>query len=325
MKTQITCPETIIKKNSHNNSFVKVGNTCQCEVCTVVGSIAKNHFLASFLHLNKYKPIKNIIMKYLIMFLTILMFAVFSCSKDKMEPISSFSLKSDTISTLKVGTSDEFWVASKSINSDSVLWDFGDGRKSKDTTFLLSYPKSGTYTLKLIAKNNNGEISETSKKIIVLDRVLKRIDIYYTQWDSTNYTEPWPRTNAVDIYFQMQKYTDVSYNSDGFYSNCPILYTSSTIKNVSNKFTSLTGPTYVINVSDKIIIDKNLVQFAPGNINNAYLFSIMGKDSSGKTYRITNNAISGFSFGIIKDDISKNTFIAMQGGFTYYNLICDFE
>jgi len=249
----------------------------------------------------------------------------YSCSKDKIEPISSISLRGDTISVLKVGTFDEFLATSKSINCDSVLWDFGDGRTSRDTSILISYPKSGAYALKLIARNNNGETSVSIKKIIVLDRVLKRIDFYYAQWDSTNYTEPWPRTNKIDIYFQMQYYTDESYNTDGFYSNCPILYSSSIIKNVSNKFTSLAGPTYVINVSDKIIINKNLVRFAPGNINNAYLFSIMGKDSSGKTYRLTNNAISGFSFGIIKDDISTNAFIVSQGGYTYYNLICDFE
>lgn len=249
----------------------------------------------------------------------------YSCNKNNIEPISSFKLKGDTISVSKVGTSDEFQATSKSINCDSVLWDFGDGRTSKDTSILISYPKSGTYTLKLIAKNNKGETSISFKKIIVLDRVLKRIDIYFAQWDSTNYTEPWPRTNKVNIYFQMQKYTDESYDTDGFYPNCPILYTSPIINNISNKFTSLEQPSFVINVSDKIVIDKNLVQFAPGNLNNAYLFSIMGKDSSGKKYRLTNNAMSGFSFGIIKDDISKNTFIVNQGGFTYYNLICDYE
>lgn len=257
--------------------------------------------------------------------LIISLMTFYSCNKDNIEPISSFTLNGETISTLKVGTSDEFWVANNSINSDSVLWDFGDGRTSKEHEFLLSYPKSGTYTLKLIARNNIGESSVSVKEIIVLDRVLKRIDFYYAQWDSTNYTEPWPRTNKVDVYFQMQNYTDESYNTDGFYYNCPILYTSSIIENVSNKFTSFEQPSYIINVSDKIIIDKNLVRFAPGNINNAYLFSIMGKDSSGKTYRLTNNAMAGFPFGIIKDDISTNTFIVTQGGFTYYNLICDYE
>ncbi len=259
----------------------------------------------------------------------ILFAAIFySCSKDNILPISSIRLQGDTISVLKVGTSDNFRITSKSINCDSVCWDFGDGRTSKDTSLVISYPKSGTYTLKLIAKNNNGESSVSSKKIIVLDRVLKRIDIYFTSWDPANYTEPWPRTNKVDIYFQMQKYTDESYDVNGFYSKCPILYTSSIVKDVSNSYASYTSsekPSFVINVSEKIIIDKNLVQFAPGHLNNAYLFSIMGKDSAEKTYRITNNAMFGFGFGIIKDDIAKNTFVISQSGYTYYNLICDFE
>lgn len=257
--------------------------------------------------------------------LIISLLTCYSCNKVTIEPISSIKLNGDTISVLKVGTSDEFYATSKSINCDSVLWDFGDGRTSKDTAVLISYPTSGTFTLKLTAKKNNGGSSVSFKKIIVLDRVLKRIDFYFAQWDTTINTEPWPKTNTIDIYFQMQKYTDESYNTDGFYPNCPILYTSPIIKNIHNKYTSLESPSFIINVSDKIIIDKNLVQFAPGHLNNAYLFCIIGVDSSGKKYRITSNAMSGFQFGIIKDDISKNSFIINQGGFTYYNLICDFE
>jgi hypothetical protein len=67
-------------------------------------------------------------MKHKLMFFIILMVAICSCNKDEIDPISSFTLNGDTISTLRVGTFDEFRVASKSINSDSVLWDLGDGR-----------------------------------------------------------------------------------------------------------------------------------------------------------------------------------------------------
>lgn len=248
----------------------------------------------------------------------------YGCS-DTVEPISSIRLQGDTISVLKVGTSDEFLASSESENSNSVLWELGDGRTSTETSLRISYPKSGTYTLKLTASNDDGETAVSSKKIIVLDRVLKRIDLYFAQWDSANYTEPWPRTNMVDIYFQMQKYTDEAFDKDGFYYNCPIIYTSSIIPNVKNKGYWSTQPSAVIWIDEKIIIDKNLVQFAPGNLNKAYLFSIMGKDASGKKYRITNNAFSGFSFGIMEDNIEKNRFIISQGGYTYYNLVCDFE
>ena len=257
--------------------------------------------------------------------LTSLILVTYSCSSDITEPISSFSFRGDTISVLKIGTYDECQVNSKSINSDSVLWDLGDGRLSKDTAFLLSYPKSGVYTLKLTAKNNNGQTSVSAKKVIVLDRVLKKIVINYVQWDSTNMSEPWPRGFKADIYFQMQMFTDDTMSPYGFYSKCPILYTSSTVKNVNNHYYPPIYPAIEIPVSEKIIIDKNLVQFAPGNVNKAYLFSILAKDSSGNNYRLVNNAFYGFGFGITKDDISSNTFIVNQGGYTSYDLICDFE
>jgi hypothetical protein len=250
--------------------------------------------------------------------------AFYGCS-DTIEPVSSFRLQGDTISVLKVGTFDEFLAASESESSNSVLWELGDGRTSTETSLSISYPKSGTYTLKLTASNEDGETSVSSKKIVVLDRVLKRIDLYFAQWDSTNYTEPWPRTNMVDIYFQMQNYSDESYDKDGFYYNCPVIYTSSVMPNVKNKGYWTKQPSVIIPVNERIVINKNMVQFAPGNLNNAYLFSIMGKDASGNKYRITNNAFYGFSFGIMEDNVKENRFIISQGGYTCYDLVCDFE
>src|SRR5665647_1052417 len=113
-----------------------------------------------------------------------------SCSK---EPLSSFSfLANDTVTVLTLGTLDEFTVINDSKYSNSVFWDLGDGRTSTDNKVLLSYPESGTYILKLFAKNSAGE-SVSTKKVIVKDRVLRYIKVNLVQWDKSNLTEPWPR------------------------------------------------------------------------------------------------------------------------------------
>jgi hypothetical protein len=251
--------------------------------------------------------------------------AFYSCSKEKIEPISSFTLNGDTISTLKVGTFDKFWVASNSINSDSVFWDFGDGRTSKEQEFILSYPESGIYTLKLIARNNNGRLTESSKKIVVLDRVLNRIEIPSVSWDTTNTTEGWPLTNAnVDIYFQIQLFTDNSMDPMGIYPKCPVLYTSSIVKNISNHTYRPNDP-IVFYFYQKFIINKDFVR-NPCIENNTYLFSVMAKDLNGKIYCLTNSAFIGESFGFIKDDISEKSFTIIGGaGGTYFNLVGTYE
>jgi len=258
----------------------------------------------------------------------IISFVVFySCNKEKIDPVSSFTLNGDTISTFKVGTFDKFWVASNSINSDSVLWVFGDGRTSKEHEFNLSYPKSGTYPLKLIARNNYGRFTESTKNIVVLDRVLDRIEIPSIYWDTTNTTQGWPITNSnVDIYFQIQMFTDTTMNPIGIYPNCPVLYTSSLVKNISNHTYRPNNP-IVINLDQKFLINKDLVRNPYADITkNAYLFSVMAKDSNDKIYCLVSSAFVGTPFGFLKDDVSENIFTIIGGAAgTYFNLVGTFE
>lgn len=252
----------------------------------------------------------------------LLLLVLSSCSK---QPFSSISfLSNDTLTVLTTGTNDEFTIINDSKHSNSILWDFGDGRTSTENEILLSYPESGTYILKLVAKNDVGE-SISTKKIIVKDRVLKYIKVNYVQWDKSNLSEPWPRCDKVDIYFQMQLYTDNSVNADGFYYNCPVLYTSPIVKNITNPHRPPLNPSIFIPLTEKIIIQKDLAQFAYGNLNKAYLFSIVARDSDGNTFRLIDNTWVGASFGIMIDDIKINSFNIFQGGFTSYDLVCDFE
>jgi len=257
--------------------------------------------------------------KLILMAITSLIFV--SCEKDLLIPVSSFRINSDTLSVLKIATSDEFDLTNKSINSDSLFWDFGDGRTSNDSTVRLSYPKSGTYILKLTVKSKDGETSVSSKKVIVLDRVLRSVEIDNVDWDPKNLSEAWPGSDKADIFFQMQMFTNDSLDSKYLYPKCPVLYTSYVVKNVPNHYYQKT----VITITTKIIIEKNFVKFAPGNLNNAYLFSIMAIDSNGKIYRLANNASYGFGFGFREVDLSKNICTISGGYLTNFKLICDFE
>ena len=113
-----------------------------------------------------------------------------------IEPISAFKINGDTISVIKIATADKININSKSINSDSLFWSFGDGRTSNDSVFQLSYTKSGTYTLTLTAKNKDGQTSISKKKIIVQDRVLKGIEIDNVDWDPKNLYSNYIQNNS---------------------------------------------------------------------------------------------------------------------------------
>lgn len=259
--------------------------------------------------------------------LTILIILLVLFNSCGTEPVSSFSFRDvDTIEVLKMGTFDECLVKSTSEYATSVLWDFGDGRSSTDEEIILSYPKSGTYTLKLFARNDAGE-TVSSKQVIVLDRVLKSIVIDAVQWNTEN-TEGWPTTSLVDIYFQIQMFTDGTMNPTGIYPNCPVLFTSSTVENINNQHVPPAFNPIVIPATEKIIIDKTLVQWANAydHINKAYLFSLMAKDSDGNIFCLENNTqFGGNSFGIMQDDVDLNIFKIRFSFFSSVNLICEFE
>lgn len=256
----------------------------------------------------------------------ITLLVISGCTKDKMEPISFFSFRGDTITTLKMGTFDTCTLVNKSINADSVFWDLGDGRTSREHQLVLSYPKSGTYTIKLISKNSEGQ-NESSKRVVVLDRVLKKIVVDYVQWD-TNNTEGWPTSSIADVYFQIQMFTDGTMNPMGIYPECPVLYTSSIVKNINNHYAPPIYKPIEIPVTEKIVINKNLTQWANAydKINKAYLFSLMAIDSNGKIYCLENSSqFGGNSFQIIKDDIVLNIFKVQFSFYSSVSLVCEFE
>ena len=262
-------------------------------------------------------------MKNIQLFLAITLFMFIACSKNDLTvpPTSSFNLQGDTLNTLKIGTYDSIALINSSENADSIFWDFGDGRTSTKNELYLSYPVSGNYTVTLTARNSEGQESTSSKEVVVLDRVLKSINIQIVQWSPIN-TNGWPTSSVADVYFQIQDYTDTTVKQYSIYPNCPVIYTSPVVSNIGNS----TRTAFSIPVSEKVVIDKRKIQFAyPESLNNTYLMSLMAKDKDGNIYCLQNNHGGGGNyFGILKDDINSNEFIIQNGPFSSYLLVCEF-
>jgi len=265
--------------------------------------------------------------------LIIVLLSAFGCSDNynsnndsKIKPEASFSFRGNASATLKMATTDTCTLFNTSVNADSSTWTLGDGRTLKTRQIVLSYSKAGTYTLKLKVRKFDGQTAEISKTVVVVNRILKKIIIDKVQWDTTIVSQGWPTTNKVDIYFQIQLYTDNTMKPKGIYPNCPVLYISPVFKNiVSNYF----PPTYApieITLKDKFVLEKSLLSKAPGTsgLNNLYILSVMGVDAAGKTYCLVNNVWYNLDLDL-QDDWAGNKFSATANFLTSFKLICAYE
>lgn len=254
-----------------------------------------------------------------------LLFCIFStgCKKDTIiVPVASFSFRGDTSSVLKMATYDTCTLFNNSTNSDSVFWDLGNGNVSKMSKLTLTYSKSGVYTIRLTAKNINGKVSSTTKTVIVLDRVLKKIILKTVFWDTIpnhipNFNAVWPTSSRADIYVLVQKFAwaDSIVPYSGVMPNSPILYQSQIIPNVS----SHTTVPVVINVPGKVIVDKKMV------MDKSFVISLMAKDTKNVIYALQSSLESGSSFGIQQESLVDNKFIVVCNLFCGVEFHCDFE
>jgi PKD repeat protein len=267
-----------------------------------------------------------------VLFIIALLFAVgctdhYNSNRDsEVKPEASFSFRGNTSATLKMATNDTCTLFNTSVNADSSTWTLGDGRTLKTRQIVLSYPKSGTYTVKLKVRKFDGQTAEISKTVVVVDRILKKIIIDKVQWDTTIVSQGWPTTNKVDIYFQIQLYTDNTMKPKGIYPNCPVLYKSPVIKNIVSNYVPPTYAPIEITLTDKFVLEKSLLSKATGasGLNNLYILSVMGVDAAGKTYCLVNNVWYNLDLDL-NDDWTGNKFSATANFLTSFKLICAYE
>lgn len=111
-------------------------------------------------------------------FLGVLLFS--ACDKEKL-PTADFIFTVDGLTV----TFDNF-----SKDADSYLWDFGDGNTSTETDPVHAYTDEGTYTVKLTAKNSDGE--DTYSESIAVTRPAITVNSDFSDWESYDvyYSDP---------------------------------------------------------------------------------------------------------------------------------------
>lgn len=242
-----------------------------------------------------------------------------ACKKESAAPTAGFTFGGKAANQLRLATADTTTLTSTSSGAASVSWDLGDGRKSADRQLVLSYPKSGTYTVTLTTTGSNGKTSSVSKQVTVLDRVLKNIVINKVYW---NYTDPfyaqagWPLTPTADLYVKIQQQQDNDVSAGGSHPNATVIYTSPVISNV----VSDTSTPITIAVSSKVIFEKPYLDVS----NPKYIISLIARNKTGE-YTLFSNRYSGANQIIMADDLAKNTFIFNTSFFSSLDLNFDFE
>jgi len=245
------------------------------------------------------------------------------CQKETIiEPTASFSFRGDTATVIKMATYDTCTLFNSSVNADSSFWDIGNGTISNRENLVLTFPNSGTYTIKLTIKTKDGQASSIDKKVIVLDRVLKKIVIKYIQWDTIpnsipNFNCVWPTTANADVFVLVHEYApgDSIVPGSGILPNSTILYQSPIIRNVSyNTFVPME-----INVPDKVIVDKKMV------LDRTFVISLMAKDKKGVIYALQTSKFGGSTFGIREENFTNNKFIIVSSLTSSLEFDCGFE
>lgn len=262
-------------------------------------------------------------MKHLLIVILFSCISFTGCKKDITNiPEAAFSFRGDTSSVFKMATYDTCTLVNNSINSDSTFWDMGNGQTSMDKNLILTYTNSGTYTIKLTVKSKNGQQTSATKKVVVLDRVLKKIIIKKVYWDTVPNSLPhfnavWPASSQAAVFVKVQKLAagDSIVPYSGIMPNSSVLYESPVIENVSNN----TTVPIEINVPGKFVVDKKMV------LDKSFVINLMAKDSNNMIYALQTSLAGGVSFGIMQESFADNKFVVVCDLFSSVEFDCAFE
>lgn len=256
----------------------------------------------------------------LTLFTTGLLFLI-SCKKESLAPVASFTFRNDTTHTLRIATYDTCSLFSNSTGGDSTKWDLGNGTTVKGDHAVLSYTTSGTYTVTLTVTAGNGKQSTAAKKVIVLDRILKKITVKKIYWNPVPNSIPyfnaiWPQTDSANIYVQFRKYTqgDSVAPYSGLMPNSPVLFTSQTVGGVPHQYDN----PFNLPFNTPFVIDKKML------LDRSLAFFLMAKDATGAEFSIQCSHESGASWGM-NEDFAHNKFMIISSLFSSVELDGDYE
>lgn len=151
---------------------------------------------------------------------------LFACSKDKeneiVAPAAEFWL-SGVVPYVNgefiVPAYFKFRTENVSKNAVSYAWDFGNGQTSSKKDTVSFYAESGSYTITLVATGSNGGMTQISKKVKVVDRLLYNVLYRSASWANATPVNVFLRiykpaaNNAVPALYGEAYASDVYYQS----------------------------------------------------------------------------------------------------------------
>jgi PKD repeat protein len=228
---------------------------------------------------------------------------------------------------LTVATYDDIQLQDKSVNAVSYQWDLGNDSTTSTQNPRFYYKKPGTYTLTLTVQNASRQAVSVSKKVKVLDRVVKQVVIVdlsdrvgSPQRHLVNPTV-WAvvRLGGNRIAYSQQSASNPSFDA-------PIIYQS-------NKIAGLTAADlpYAFPVPGKLVVDFPALSYPYdagrlGYTGVGYGLELYAQDASG-TYLLSSSYLPYYQsqaggIGTVGTDIQRNAFNAVYGD---VKLVGDFE
>jgi PKD repeat protein len=273
-------------------------------------------------------------MDYKLVFIFISFLELSSCAKNNVGSSTansnadfSFGGSSNADSVLTVGTYDQILLVNQSANANLYSWNLGNDSISHSESPVVWYTNPGTYPITLTAANSNGNKSEKTKSVKVLNRYIKSMMVTglqnlagtaYQINSNTKYQVEL-KLGANNTQYNMPSVIDSSIDA-------PIIYQSPLISNIDISTTA-----YVLTIPGNMQLNLPALRIRSltglGYNGIGYGLELYAIDNSGKhllsssyQFYLGNGSISSISIPV--SDIQKNVFIAQYGNL---ELVCDFQ
>jgi len=254
-----------------------------------------------------------------------------ACQKEAVPgpaPVAKFAFAgSNNSETLTVATYDNVALTNQSVNATTYRWEYGNDSSRTTANPQFYYTKPGTYTLTLTVQNGSKQTATVSKKVRVLNRVIKQVAIVdlsdrvgSPQHHLVNPTY-WVvlRVGENNVTYPKQSLANPSFEA-------PVVYESPRIMGL----TPASLP-YTFNLPNGLVVDYPALSYYPlgtklGYSGVGYGLELYGQDATGKYllstsylpyYQSQAGSISGAG-----TSVQQNVFTATYGG---VRLMGDFE
>ena len=253
------------------------------------------------------------IQKYLAVFTIIT--ALVSCSKSGNNPLpkptASFTWQSSSQTAPSIVT-----FSNLSLNAASYLWSFGDGSTSVEINPKHTYATGGTYLIKLVAKNSEGNLDSTTKAISLLSPTELKVKVTDNLGTPISGATVTLFNNKSDFDNFTNSVATTTTNSNGFFyfsSNTSSIttlayyyYISSGCKDNIHNATHFSTPLIAnkLNVYNNIILSSEGIIKVYNNSTNPYEVYIDGVDKGslqgGYNWTFSSQAVSTHTVRVLQ-------------------------